>query len=272
MKLILMEMREGYVEVGGHRTRYLEAGSAKQAAVLLHGLGGYSDKWKPAMLELSEKYRVVVPDMVGYGLSDKPVIDYTPGFFIEFIGKFIGKLGLERPHLVGASLGGQVAAEYASSNGRSVSSLVLISPAGIMKKSTPALDAYIMAALYPRESSVSYALGTMENSGREASPRLVSAFMDNMSRPNAKMAFMSSLLCFKNYPDITPALGRISAPTMLVWGRDDPIIPISYAKRFTDAIRDCTLVVMDNCGHTPYVQHPRRFAEIVEGFLARQNP
>lgn len=263
-------MREGYAEVGGHRTHYLEAGSSEKAIVLLHGLGGYADKWRPAMLEMSQRYRVVVPDLIGYGLSDKPIIDYTPEFFIEFIGKFIGALGLERPHLVGASLGGQVAAEYAASNGRSVSSLALVSPAGIMKKSTPALDAYIMAALYPRKNSVSYALGTMENSGREASPRLVSSFMDNMNRPNAKMAFMSSLLCFKNYPDITPILGRISVPTMLVWGHDDPIIPISYARRFTKAIRNCTFISMDNCGHTPYVQNPRRFAEIVLGFVSQR--
>ena len=266
-----MEMREGYAEVGGHRTHYLEAGSSERAIVLLHGLGGYADKWRPAMLKLSERYRVVVPDMIGYGLSDKPIVDYTPGFFIEFLGKFIGALGLERPHLVGASLGGQVAAEYAASNGRSVSSLVLVSPAGTMKKSTPALDAYIMAALYPRESSVSDALGIMENSGREASPRLVSSFMDNMSRPNAKMAFMSSLLCFKNYPDITPTLGKISTPTLVVWGRDDPIIPISYASLFVEAIGDCSLVSMDNSGHTPYVQHPKRFAEIVLDFVSQQN-
>lgn len=260
-------MENAYTTIDGHSIRYIDTGTPGRPVILLHGLGGFADKWGRVISMISSRFRVVVPDMIGYGLSDKPVTDYTPAFFVSFLKKFIAAADLGSPHLVGASLGGQVAAEYAADNQEGVSRLVLVSPAGIMKHSTPALDSYITAALYPRESSVSQALQMMEGSDRRPSPRLIDSFIANMKRPNAKMAFMSSLLCFKNHPDITPALRRITAPTLLVWGREDPIIPVSYAGRFTAAIPNCRFIGIDKCGHTPYVQHSRRFADTVIGFL-----
>lgn len=260
-------MQDRRVSVGDNSIRYLDAGSGS-AVLLLHGLGGYADKWRGVIGRLSDSHRVIAPDMIGYGLSDKPVADYTPGFFVEFLKRFIEATGLERPHIVGASLGGQIAAIFAALHQERLSRLVLVSPAGIMKISTPALDAYIMAALYPRPGSVGHALRLMEGSGRDPNWTLISSFMANMRRPNAKMAFMSSLLCFKNAEDLTPYLGSIRVPTMLLWGYDDPIIPISYAAQFAAAIPDCRFVGLENCGHTPYVQDPERFAGLVAGFLS----
>ena len=258
-----------HVVVGGNRIRYLDSGSGS-VILLLHGLGGYASKWHDVTKILSESYRVIAPDMVGYGLSDKPVADYTPDFFVEFLDGFIRATGIGRSHIVGASLGGQVAAMFAAGHRRNVSKLVLVSPAGVMRRSTPALDAYIMAALYPRPRSVEHALMMMEGSGRRPNQRFVSSFIDNMRRPNAKMAFMSSLLCFKNSADVTAHLKKIKIPTMLVWGHEDPIIPISYASRFSRYIPNCRFERLENCGHTPYVQMPERFAGLVMDFLAER--
>ncbi|MCE2508894.1 MAG: alpha/beta hydrolase [Nitrosopumilaceae archaeon] len=263
-------MQDRRVSVGGNSIRYLDAGSGS-AVLLLHGLGGYADKWRGVIGMLSDSYRVIAPDMIGSGLSDKPVANYTPSLFVDFLKRFIEATGLERPHIVGASLGGQVAAMFAATHQECLSRLVLVSPAGVLKVSTPALDAYIMAALYPRPGSVGHALRLMEGSGRDPSLRLVSSFMENMRRPNAKMAFMSSLLCFKNAGDLTPYLKSIKAPTMLLWGYDDPIIPISYAAQFAAAIPDCRFVGLEDCGHTPYVQDPERFAGLVGGFLSGED-
>lgn len=260
-----------HVVVGGNRIRYVDSGSGS-AVLLLHGLGGYASKWHGVIDILSRSYRVIAPDMIGYGLSDKPVADYTPDFFVEFVDMFIRATDIARPHIVGASLGGQVAAMFAAEHRRSVSKLVLVSPAGVMRRSTPALDAYIMAAMYPRPRSVAHALMLMEGSGRQPDQRLVSSFIDNMRRPNAKMAFMSSLLCFKNSANVTAYLKKINVPTMLVWGHDDPIIPISYASKFAGSIPNCRFERLEDCGHTPYVQIPERFAGLVMDFLADRTP
>ena len=258
-----------YVVVGGNRIRYVDSGSGS-VILLLHGLGGYASKWHDVTEILSGYYRVIAPDMVGYGLSDKPVADYTPDFFVEFVDRFIRATDIGRPHIVGASLGGQVAAMFAAKHRQSMSKLVLVSPAGVMRRSTPALDAYIMAAMYPRPHSVAHALMLMEGSGKQPSPRLVSSFIDNMKRPNAKMAFMSSLLCFKNSANVTSYLKKIKVPTMLVWGHEDSIIPISYASKFSSSISGCRFELLEDCGHTPYVQMPERFSCLVMDFLAGQ--
>ena len=262
-------MQDTCAMVGGYRIRYLDSDTPGHPVILLHGLGGYADKWIPAISGLSPGYRAIAPDVIGYGQSDKPLTDYTPEYFVTFLKNFIEALHLDRPHIVGASLSGQVAAQFAASYPHMISRLVLMSPAGIMKNSTPALDAYITAALYPRFDSVSHALQLMEGSDRRASPTLVESFIANMRRPNAKMVFMSSLLCFKNYDDITTILYRISCPTLLLWGYDDPIIPISYAAQFAAAIPNCTFTGIERCGHTPYVQYPDLVAKIVTSFLGK---
>lgn len=253
--------------VGGRSIRYLEAGSGSDL-VLLHGLGGYANKWGRVFEKLSAKYHIIAPDMIGHGYSDKPVADYTPRFFTKFVKQFLDVIGLERPHIVGASLGGQVAAMFAAEFASRLSKLVLVSPAGVMKISTPALDAYIMAALYPRYRSVMHAMQLMEGSNRAPSTALVTEFVNNMKQPNAKMAFMSSLLCFKNAADVTPYLKNIKTQTMLLWGHDDSIIPISYAAHFVESIPDCRFVGLESCGHTPYVQYPGLFTQLVADFLA----
>ena len=96
---------------------------------------------------LFRSYRVIVPDLIGFGYSDKPLVDYTTEFFSEFLEKFFIAFDIKRPNLIGSSFGGQIIAEYATSHPQEIEKLVLVSPSGTMKKSTPALDAYIMAAL-----------------------------------------------------------------------------------------------------------------------------
>lgn len=262
-------MKEQYARVDKHRIHYLDSDTGGHPILLMHGLGGHADKWRGVISVLSDQYRVIAPDMLGSGLSDKPMIDYTPDYLVSFVKKFIGAIGLDRPSVGGSSLGGQIAAEFAVKYPESMSNLILMAPAGIMKHSTPVLDAYVMAALYPRTSNVARALKSMEASGRSPKPWMIDKFVKNMMRPNAKMAFMSTLLCFKNAKSIADILRYISSPTLLIWGHNDPVIPIAYAGEFTSRIPDCTFVDIENCGHTPYVQYPALVADIVRKFLAK---
>jgi len=136
-----------------------------------------------------------------------------------------------------------------------------------MEKSTPALDAYIMAALYPNEQSAKNAFELMEGSGIDVNETIVNGFVERMRLPNAKLAFMSTLLGIKNSELIISKLKTISTPTMIIWGSDDPVIPIHHADGFVSTIQDCRFFRMDGCGHTPYVQDPKIFASKVLEFL-----
>jgi pimeloyl-ACP methyl ester carboxylesterase len=208
-----------------------------------------------------------VPDLIGFGYSDKPIADYTIDFFSNFLEKFLISLNIAQTNIIGSSLGGQIAAEYTSSHSQNVDKLILVSPSGIMKKSTYALDEYIMAALYPNEQSAKNAFETMDGSGKKIPMNIINGFVSRMKLPNAKFAFMSTLLGLKNCELITKKLENISSSTLVIWGSDDPVIPITFANDFVSSIDNCSFLEMSNCGHTPYVQEPELFASKVLTFL-----
>jgi pimeloyl-ACP methyl ester carboxylesterase len=260
-------MEERFTQVDGNKIRYLESGNSKKTLVLIHGLGASAERWSQVIPLFAEQFRVVVPDLIGFGYSDKPLVDYTPAFFLDFLEKFFVATNIDRPNIVGSSLGGQLSAEYASSHSQNIEKLVLVSPAGAMKQSTPALDAYIMAALYPNDQSAKNAFTMMEASGNDIEDEIVNGFVERMRLPNAKLAFMSTVLGLKNSELITSKLPSISVPTLIIWGSNDPVIPINYADDFVSSIQDCRFFRMDGCGHTPYVQDPLVFASKVLEFL-----
>lgn len=261
-------MKENFIQIDGNTIRYLESGDSKQVLILIHGLGASAERWNRVIPIFAQHYRVIVPDLIGFGYSDKPFVDYTPVFFSEFIASFLKALNITRPNIIGSSLGGQIIAEYASSNSKNIDKLVLVSPAGVMKQSTPALDAYIMAALYPNTQSAKNAFELMEGSGKPVDDIIVQGFIERMHLPNAKLAFMSTILGLKNSDQITTKLDKITSPTLLVWGSLDPVIPIQYAEAFVNSIKDCQFITMNGCGHTPYVQEPESFASSVLKFLS----
>lgn len=260
-------MKEKFVKIDENKIRYLDTGSG-DSLVLVHGLGASAERWEYVIPLFKKRYRVIVPDLIGFGYSDKPMVDYTQEFFSDFLGKFLQEIQIERPIMIGSSLGGQVIAEYASNN-NSIKKLILTSPSGTTKTSTPALDAYIMAALYPNENSAKNAFEMMSIPDQEIAPEIITGFIERMKLPNAKMAFMSTLLGLRNAKKITTKLKSITAPTMIIWGALDPVIPIKHADSFVAAIKDCRFFRMDGCGHTPYVDDPESFARVAMEFLAK---
>jgi 2-hydroxy-6-oxonona-2,4-dienedioate hydrolase len=260
-------MNEKFLTIDGNKIRYLESGEGDEYVVLIHGLGASAERWELVIPELSRHYQVIVPDLIGFGYSDKPLVDYTTEFFTDFLSGFLDKLKIKKTNIIGSSLGGQITAEFTSNNQDIVENLVLVSPSGIMKHSTPALDAYVLAALYPDSEGAKNAFQLMAGSRQQVNQRIVEEFVVRMKLPNAKMAFMSTLLGLKNAEIITKSLMKIKIPTLIIWGEDDPVIPIKYADEFVSSIQDCRFYMMDNCGHTPYVDDPSRFTKLVLDFL-----
>jgi len=253
-------------EIDGNKIRYLEEGTSKNTLILLHGLGASAERWEDVIPLFAKKFRVIVPDLIGFGYSDKPAIDYTTDYFAEFMSKFVEKVRIKEMSIIGSSLGGQIAAEFIINQNADVKKLVLVSPSGVMKHSTPALDAYISAALYPNTDSALNAFQAM--SGRKKiAEKIVSGFIERMQLPNAKMAFMSTLLGLSNSKVVTEKLQLITIPTLIVWGENDPVIPIEYAQSFISGINDCRFYKMIGCAHTPYVEKPEKFFQIVSDFL-----
>jgi pimeloyl-ACP methyl ester carboxylesterase len=262
-------MDEKFVTVNRNKIRYLEDGQSDRNLILMHGLGGYAERWSNLMPFLNKKFHILVPDLIGYGQSDKPSLDYTPELFVKFVFEFMETLDIKKTCMIGTSLGGQIVAECAAIQRSIIEKIVLISPAGIMRKSTPTLDAYTMAALYPTKESVKTAYQMMVGPGKQVSEISIERFVNNMSRPNAKMAFLSTLLGLKNAPDIFDKLQRITIPTLLIWGKEDKLIPFEYSQQFISSINNCEFIPMEGCGHSPYVEEPEKLSELVIRFLSK---
>ena len=260
-------MEEKFISIDGNKIRYLESGDSDKTIVLLHGLGASAERWEFVIPEFSKHYRVIVPDLIGFGQSDKPLVDYTTEFFSDFLSNFLQKLGITRTNIIGSSLGGQITAVFTSQHQEIIQNLVLVSPSGVMKHSTPALDAYVMAALYPDIDLAKNAFEMMSGSSRQINQKIIESFVERMKLPNAKMAFMSTLLGLRNAEIITKLLTKITIPTLIIWGEDDPVIPIKYADDFVSSIQDCRFFMMNKCGHTPYVDDPQKFTKLVLDFL-----
>ena len=256
-----------FTNVDGYTIRYLDYGPPDgKTLILLHGIGASAERWSRVIPALSKYFHVIIPDIVGFGYSDKPAVEYTMDFFIDFCKALLDNLRISESNIIGSSFGGHVATEFAIRFNRMVEKLVLVSPAGMMKTSTPTLDRYIMAALYPVYEHVYEAFREMAYESDAVNEEIVMDFVNRMRLTNAKYAFMSTVLGIRYAPKLNGRLSNIIAPTLLVWGEQDRMIPLQYAREY-DEIPKRELVVIRNCGHTPYVEKPMMFNKIVLKFL-----
>jgi len=238
--------------------------SDNKSILLLHGLGGSLERWSKVIPFFSNNYRLIIPDIVGFGYSDKPHVEYSIEFFIKFIENFIQALNIDNLYVIGSSFGGLLALEFAIKFPNKVNKLVLLSPAGMMNRVTPTLNLYISAALYPTFYNVATAYYEMVYDPRSVTEASIRDFINRMSLNNAKYAFMSTLISLKNNPDLKDRL-KINIPTLLIWGKDDQLMPLKYAKDFK--IPNSKLVIFNNCGHYPHVEKVEEFNKTVFHFL-----
>lgn len=110
---MLQEMLiEKFININNHKIRYLEGKKQGSPLILIHGLGASADRWRPVTEYLERKQHLIIPDLIGFGYSDKPIVNYTIHFFVQFLHDFIKSIHVEQCDIVGSSLGGQIVAEY----------------------------------------------------------------------------------------------------------------------------------------------------------------
>ncbi|HYJ01303.1 MAG TPA: alpha/beta hydrolase [Nitrososphaeraceae archaeon] len=255
------------VEVDKYLIRYYDIvnnSSNRPAILFLHGLGGSAERWTKIIPSLSSKYRLIIPDIIGFGYSEKPHVEYTVDFFINFIKKFLNILNISDVIIIGSSFGGLLALEYAMKYNDTVKKLILVSPAGMMRYVTPTLKHYISAALYPTYENVLRAYKEMVYDSTIANDVSILDFINRMNLQNSKYAFMSTLMGFNDHPNLNDRL-KIDIPTLIIWGRYDKLIPVRYAKKFK--IPNSRIVIIDHCGHYPHLEKIEIFTKTLTKFL-----
>ncbi len=265
-----MGVRQEFITVNNYRVRLLEDGAGSKHIILLHGIGAAAERWAKVIPLLAVKgYHVIAPDIIGFGYSDKPDVNYTMDFFTSFVRNLALTLGIRRFSLIGSSLGGQIAAEFAIAYGNSdvLNSLVLVTPSGMSIEPTQAFTQYVMAALYPNLESARRAFMLM-HCGKPVDEVYLRDFVNRMMLPNAKYAFISTLMGMRQAASsLKERLHNIKVPTLIIWSERDLLIPVDHAYEFHRRISNSQLIIMDGCGHTPFYEQPERFVELVTTFL-----
>jgi 2-hydroxy-6-oxonona-2,4-dienedioate hydrolase len=269
-------LKEFFVNVKGSNIRYKQFGMDKTAGHILfiHGLGSTSDSWLDIPDALSRYFHTLALDLVGFGRSDKPItMNYTIRNFSEFILNFIRESGIEegdKTIVVGHSLGGYIAADFAIENKDLVEKLVLIDSSGMLKKPTSLLYQYLEAAMNPSYDKVKGVFEQMFGDPIIVTSEIINSFIKRLSTPNATYAFKSA---FMNSTNTQIGLTRLKlledTPTLILWGHNDVLIPVCHAKLFKEAIKNASVEIIEDTGHMLSVEKPAVVSEILHSFLTQ---
>lgn len=247
--------------------RYTDKNQKGFPLFLIHGLGGSIESWANNIEFLSEKFRIIAPDLPGFGLSDKPKVSYTINFYVNFLEKFIKILKIKHLFLIGSSLGGHIAVEFTMRNRTIVDKLILISPAGCLPKSfkgTPSLKRYIKIVDSKSSNDINRILTSIDNA--LADRTYANIIYKRLSLPGARYAFISALKGSANAPRYNNKLAKINTNMLLIWGKEDKMIPLKYIRPFMEH-GNSRIIIIENCGHRPQVENPKLFNKIVKDFL-----
>jgi pimeloyl-ACP methyl ester carboxylesterase len=268
-----------FATVDGSRLRFVRAGTGP-AAVLLHGLASSIYTWKDTLPVLAPSHDVVALDLPGFGGSDQPVPLSGAALPRAVVGLIEG-LGLERPALVGHSLGGAVAALAAARLEGRARRLVLLDAAGfnLAPEDRPALvrlagsPAGRLLELLPlRRRALALGLRQVFFDDALVTPERVDEYLAPLARPGAVASVRSLLRDEGLSPAFQAALASLRLPTLVVWGREDAWIPVAHADRFAAALPGSRRVVLEGCGHMPQEERPAEVARLIAGFLAEPDP
>jgi pimeloyl-ACP methyl ester carboxylesterase len=277
------------VTLHGHRVVYRQAGDPSRPVLLLiHGITSSSATWDPIIPALAQHAHVIAPDLLGHGASDKPRADYSLGAFASVLRDLLEHLGHERVTIVGHSLGGGVAMQFAYQYFERCERLVLVASGGLGRDVSWALRAAtlpgaelvlpVIANRRVRDAGMLAArlLGRLPLQLRPSVVEVARGYA-SLADGATRSAFVQTLRSV-----VEPGGQRVNAsdrlylaegrPTLIVWGALDTVIPVAHAHEAHTAIPGSVLEVFEQARHFPHMDEPARFAKLLLAFLDATEP
>jgi 2-hydroxy-6-oxonona-2,4-dienedioate hydrolase len=248
----------------GYKLHYREAGQGP-VIILLHGLGGDGSRWTATMNELASDFRVIALDQIGFGASDKPLVNYNHGLLTEFLVEFMKSIGVSKASILGHSMGGFVGMYAAVHYPEVVDRLILLDGGGLANSPRSPHLVQIQNGTTLAETREYFKLMFYDKS----------RVTDQMVRENYVRRLQASYTISRMQEARAKDLSVISqeqarsirAPTLIIWGQQDELLDPSIAGELERVVPDSRVELLDKCGHIPQAEQPERFNQLVREFL-----
>jgi abhydrolase domain-containing protein 6 len=245
--------------------------------VLVHGNGIGRLAWDSLVPNLSKYYTVYTLDLPGFGYSDMPNIPYNVPFYAEYMNKLMHQLKLEKSAVAGISMGGAVAAMLAASHPDKVSKLALIAPAGLTPpqgefvRPSRFMDANFWLLSHNKELFIR-SLEDLFYDKSKMPQGLADEIWSRMKSPEHRRALLRNAQYLAKVDMAFPELiVSITAPTLIVWGREDRIIPVSDAERFAGLIPHADVTTLGRCGHAVSLEKAEALGDAMLSFMGEED-
>jgi pimeloyl-ACP methyl ester carboxylesterase len=249
-----MPCQEQNLNISGINTFYKEIGKEGFPFFILHGWGASSDSWQRVGEMLAKNnFRVIIPDLPGFGKSEKPKIPWGLTDYADWLKEFIKKIQISESkaenYLLGHSFGGRISIKFASQNSENLNTLILVSSAGIKKKTSPFLR--FLANFFDIIFSLPF-LDKFKPPLRSFSYRYILRKTDYLKAKGVMKEIFKKVI----EEDLLLDLQKIKIPTLILWGEKDKITPLKDAYIMKREIKNSKLVVLEETGHAPNLQNP----------------
>ena len=267
--------RRALTLASGTRIVYLDSGGAGVPLVLVHGIGASKDHWPPLAARFGGRFRIVVPDLPGYGESTHHGVDTSMPGLADALHAFVGALGLGRFHLAGSSMGGRVAAVYAAAHPDRLRTLWLIDPAGALGEELSEMilrtEAGEPPPLFSRTAdeyaeTMAFTMAKPPSFPGPALRVLAAEGAVHYDRYQRLFAELSDEL--REGTPNEDLLRGLPVPTLITWGAEDRVVHPSGARTIAAAMPDATAHLMPGVGHVPMLEDPTGAAAAFLDFLA----
>ena len=240
--------------------KFVETGGGGYPLVLLHGLFGALSNFEGIIEHFSKSRNVVVPMLpIFEGNLKMP----TVSSLVDYVSHFVEMKGYEKVHVLGNSLGGHIALLYALKNPDKTVSITLTGSSGLFESG--------LGSTFPKRGDYDYVKTKSEAifyDPKVATKELIDEVYDTINdRSKALRIVWTAKSAIRQ--NLADKLDDITAPTLLVWGKQDHVTPPEVAEKFDELISNTELVFMDKCGHAPMMEHPADFNQILDDFLNR---
>jgi 4,5:9,10-diseco-3-hydroxy-5,9,17-trioxoandrosta-1(10),2-diene-4-oate hydrolase len=278
--MLVQTPQDRYVQVGQINTRYWTSGDKGTTVILLHGIGSSVETWAYNISVLAQHHRVYAVDLVGAGRSEKPPVTYSLSYLAQFVKDFMDALSIECASLIGNSLGGGVVLEFALNFPGKVEKLVLVNSLGLGKEITLTLRLatlpFVGRLFKPTRSGTALALKQSVYDSTLISNDWVELYYQIATLPKAWEAVVGLIktnidlfgVRTEIYNTIVDRLPTITAPTLVLWGQQDRVLPVTHAAVATKGLPNARVHIFDPCGHWSQVEHSEEFNTLVLEFLA----